>query len=65
MPGEFGQVSSYVKRIKMVLPSGDLLEVGEDDPELLTMLRSSYGLCGIVYEVTLKTRPLLFGKMGQ
>ena len=23
------------------------------------MLRSSYGLCGIVYEVTLKTRPLL------
>jgi FAD/FMN-containing dehydrogenase len=59
MPGEFGQVSSYVKRIKMVLPSGDLLEVGEDDPEQLRMLRSSYGLCGIVYEVTLKTRPLL------
>jgi FAD/FMN-containing dehydrogenase len=59
MPGEFGQVSSYVKRIKMVLPSGELLEVGEDDPQLLTMLRSSYGLCGIVYEVTLKTRPLL------
>jgi FAD/FMN-containing dehydrogenase len=59
MPGEFGQVSSYVKRIKMVLPSGELLEAGEDDPQLLTMLRSSYGLCGIVYEVTFKTRPLL------
>lgn len=59
MPGEFGQVSSYVKQIKMVLPSGDLLEVGQDDPQLLRMLRSSYGLCGIVYEVTLKTRPLL------
>jgi len=25
MPGEFGQVSSYVKRITTVLPSGDVL----------------------------------------
>jgi FAD/FMN-containing dehydrogenase len=59
MPDEFGQVSSYVKRIKLVLPSGELLEVGDEDPQLLQMLRSSYGLCGIVYEVTLRTRPLL------
>ncbi len=27
MPGEYGQVNSYVSGIKMVLPSGDLLEV--------------------------------------
>ena len=27
MPGEFGQVNSYVTNIKLVLPSGDLLEV--------------------------------------
>ena len=27
MPGEFGQVGSYVTRLKMILPSGDLLEV--------------------------------------
>ena len=31
MPGEFGQVGSYVTRIKMVLPSGELLEVTEAD----------------------------------
>src|SRR5689334_24585932 len=49
MPGEFGQVNSYVSRIKMALPSGDLLEVGEDQPELMEQVRSSYGTFGIVY----------------
>lgn len=29
MPGEFGQVGSYVVGVKMVLPSGELLEVKE------------------------------------
>ncbi len=29
-PGEYGQVGSYVTGVKMVLPSGDLLEVSED-----------------------------------
>ena len=59
MPGEFGQVGSYVTRIKMVLPSGDLLEVSDDQPELMQLVRSSYGLFGVVYEATLKVRPLL------
>jgi hypothetical protein len=58
MPGEFGQVGSYITRIKMVLPSGDLLEVTEDQPELMQMVRSSYGLFGIVYEATFKVRPI-------
>src|SRR6516165_7804114 len=30
MPGEYGQVGSYVIGLKMVLPSGDVLEVNED-----------------------------------
>ena len=56
---EFGQVNSYVTRIKWVSPSGDLLEASEDStPELLYMVRSSYGLCGIVYEMTFKVKPL-------
>ncbi|MGH9378752.1 MAG: FAD-binding oxidoreductase, partial [Terriglobia bacterium] len=50
MPGEFGQVNSYVTNIKMVLPSGELLEVTEDQPDLMQKARSSYGLFGIVYE---------------
>jgi hypothetical protein len=58
MPGEFGQVNSYINRIKMVLPSGDLLEVGEDQPALLQQVRSSYGTFGIVYEATIRVRPM-------
>jgi FAD/FMN-containing dehydrogenase len=60
MPGEFGQVGSYIIGMKMVLANGDLLEVSEDrDPELMQKLRSSYGMLGIVYEVTYRIRPLL------
>jgi FAD/FMN-containing dehydrogenase len=58
MPGEYGQVGSYVTRIKMVLPSGELLVVTDDQPELMQMVRSSYGLYGIVYEATFKVRPI-------
>ncbi len=58
-PGGFGQVGSYVTGVKMVLPSGDLLEVTEDkDPDLMQKIRSSYGLLGVVYEVTYRVRPL-------
>jgi FAD/FMN-containing dehydrogenase len=58
MPGEFGQVCSYASRIKMVTPAGELVEIDEDQPQLLQAARSSYGLFGIIYEVTFKARPL-------
>jgi FAD/FMN-containing dehydrogenase len=58
MPGEFGQVHSYVTGVKMVLPSGQLLEVDDRQPEMMRMVRSSYGLLGIIYEVTLRVRPI-------
>ncbi|HEX4029335.1 MAG TPA: FAD-binding protein [Terracidiphilus sp.] len=58
--GEFGQVGSYIIGMKMVLPSGELMEVTEAaQPDLMMQLRSSYGLFGIVYEVTFKIRPLI------
>src|SRR5258708_753808 len=57
--GEFGQVGSYVTAIKWVTPSGDLEEASEaKDPALLYFMRSSYGLCGVVYEVTFRIKPL-------
>src|SRR6201996_467909 len=57
--GEFGQVGSYVIGVKMVLPNGDLLEVTEaDQPDLMQKVRSSYGLFGVVYEVTYKIKAL-------
>ena len=59
MPGEFGQVNSYVSAVKMVSPTGELLHITEEQPELLRLVRSSYGLLGIVYEVTFRVRELL------
>jgi hypothetical protein len=58
MPGEYGQVNSYVTSIKMVHPSGDLLEVTDAQPELMQLVRSSYGTFGIVYEATIRVRPI-------
>jgi FAD/FMN-containing dehydrogenase len=57
--GEYGQVGSYVTGVKMALPNADLLEVTEaKQPELMQVVRSSYGLLGIVYEVTYAIKPL-------
>ena len=58
MPGEYGQVGSYVTGLKMLLPSGDLLEVNENQPELLQKVRSSYGTFGIVTEATFRVCPI-------
>jgi FAD/FMN-containing dehydrogenase len=56
---EFGQVSSYVAGMKWVTPGGDLAEASEaHNPDLLRIMRSSYGLCGIIYEVTLRVKPI-------
>lgn len=59
-PGEYGQVGSYITAVKMVLPNGDLLQVDEStQPELMQKIRCSYGLFGVIYEVTYKIRPML------
>ena len=56
---EFGQVSSYLTAIKWVTPAGDLAQAdSSSDPELLRKMRSSHGLCGIVYEVTFRIKPI-------
>jgi FAD/FMN-containing dehydrogenase len=55
----FGQVNSFVSGVKWVSPSGTLQEASEEkNPELLPFIRASYGLAGIVYEVTFKIKPL-------
>jgi hypothetical protein len=55
---EFGQFSSYATKIKWVTPAGELAEVDESNPELLKKVRCSYGLCGVVYEVTFRVKPI-------
>ncbi len=57
--GEFGQVGSYITAIKWVTPSGELAEASEaTNPDLMYLMRSSYGLCGVIYEVTFRIKPL-------
>jgi hypothetical protein len=57
--GEYGQVGSYLTEVEMILPSGDILEVDESQPELLQQIRSSYGLFGVVTAATFRIRPIL------
>ena len=57
-PGEYGQISSYVTGMRFVTPQGDIREINErEHPEEMQVMRSSYGLLGIVFEVTIRTRP--------
>lgn len=56
---EFGQLNSYVIAVKWVNPAGGLEEASEDtNPELLRKIRGSYGLAGIIYEVTFRIKAL-------
>jgi hypothetical protein len=56
---EFGQVSSYVTSIRWVTPAGQLLEASQaNSPDLLRLARSSYGLVGVVYEVSFRIKPV-------
>jgi hypothetical protein len=57
MPGQTGQLSSYAVAMKLVTPAGEMLNVDRSKPELLRLLRCSYGLLGLVYEITLLVRP--------
>jgi FAD binding domain len=57
-PGGFGQVSSYVTAVRLVTPQGQIRELTEaENPKEMQLIRSSYGLFGIIFEVTIKVRP--------
>jgi FAD/FMN-containing dehydrogenase len=53
---EYGQVASYCIGAKMVQADGGILEVTESDGELLEMVRSSYGMLGIIFEATYRVK---------
>ncbi len=55
----WGQVSSFVTGVKVVTADGSVRTYTQaKHPAELRLLRSSYGLLGIVVEVTLATQPL-------
>ena len=52
------QLSSLVTEIKMITPQGKQMTVTERQRDLMRVLRSSFGLLGVVHEVVLRVRPL-------
>jgi len=55
---EFGQVASYAIGIKAVNAEGRLMEVTEADGALMAAMRSSYGMLGVIYEVTFRVKEI-------
>lgn len=56
-PG-MAQLASMVREVKLYTPQGKSMTVTERDKDLMRVLRSSYGLLGVVHEVVLRVRPL-------
>ncbi len=55
----WGQVSSFVSGVKVVTADGTLKTFTQSqNPEEMRLLRSSYGLLGVIVEVTLRTKPI-------
>ncbi len=57
-PDVYGQFGAYLSGAKLVKPDGEIVEVDDSDPELFAALRSSYGLLGVIVEVTYRIRRL-------
>lgn len=52
------QVSSTVSGVRMINAEGEVESISEDsDPERLREVRSSYGLLGVIFEVTFRIQP--------
>ncbi|MFA8451676.1 MAG: FAD-dependent oxidoreductase [Bacteroidales bacterium] len=56
--GEFGQMASYIEEVKMINGKGEIITINESSPDDLQAVRSSYGLYGIVFEVTIKIKKI-------
>jgi FAD/FMN-containing dehydrogenase len=53
------QLSSCVTELKLITPQGKQMVVTDRDRDLMRVLRSSFGLLGVVHEVVLRVRPLM------
>jgi FAD/FMN-containing dehydrogenase len=49
--------SATVRGLRAVLASGELIEVGEDQPDLLAAMQVSLGTLGIITQIELNVRP--------
>jgi hypothetical protein len=58
MAGDVGQFASHAVQLKVLSPNGKKFVVSEKTKTLLALMRLSYGLLGVVYEITLRVRPV-------
>ena len=58
MHGDIGQFASHVVQMKVLSPNGKKFVVNDKTKSLLALMRLSYGLLGVVYEITLRVRPV-------
>ena len=58
MAGDVSQFASYAVQLKVLSPSGKRFVVSERTKSLLALMRLSYGLLGVIYEITLRVRPV-------
>jgi FAD/FMN-containing dehydrogenase len=52
------QLSSLVTELKLITPQGKQMTVSDQDRDLMRVLRSSFGLLGVVHEVVLRVQPM-------
>ena len=58
LAGDGAFFASQILSVKAVSPNGRQLEITPDKANLLNAFRLSYGMLGIIYEVSLKVRPV-------
>jgi len=56
--GRAAYLSSQVVSLKVVTAAGKLMKVSDQQRHLLNAFRLSYGVLGVLYEITLRVRPL-------
>jgi hypothetical protein len=56
--GDVGQFAAHAAQMKIVSPTGKKFVVNEKNKSLMALLRLSYGLLGVAYEITLRIRPV-------
>src|SRR5882672_12070213 len=58
MAGDVGQFAAHAVQLKVLSPNGRRFVVSDRTKSLLALMRLSYGLLGVIYEITLRVRPI-------
>lgn len=58
MAGDVGQFAAHAIQLKVLSPNGKRFVVSDKTKSLLALMRLSYGLLGVVYEIRLRVRPI-------